>query len=127
MNRSEFIRFCVDSGVLKFGEFRLKSGRRAPYFLNFGNFVDGKSLENLGNFYADAFEENSIDCESLFGPAYKGIPLCVTLASSLARRNKNFFYSFNRKEEKDHGEGGTLVGKLTGKVCIVDDVVTDTF
>ena len=122
----EFIRFAIDRGVLRFGEFTLKSGRTSPYFFNAGLFNSGSALAQLGKFYAAAVVESGIPFDVLFGPAYKGIPLAAATAVALAdRHNLDLPWCFNRKEAKDHGEGGTLVGApLTGNVLIIDDVIT---
>ena len=121
-----FIEFAIDKGVLRFGEFTLKSGRISPYFFNSGLFDTGGSLAQLGRFYASALMASQIDFNMLFGPAYKGIPLASTCAIALAdEHGKDLPYSFNRKEVKDHGEGGTIVGAaLQGKVMIIDDVIS---
>jgi orotate phosphoribosyltransferase len=124
--RQAFLDFSLTQGVLKFGSFVTKSGRNTPYFFNSGLFNDGESLRRLGEFYADAYLASGIPCDQLFGPAYKGIPLAAATAVVLAARGHNLPYSFNRKEAKDHGEGGTIVGApLKGRVLIVDDVITD--
>ncbi len=124
--RQSFLEFSLAKGVLKFGSFVTKSGRNTPYFFNSGLFNDGESLRRLGEFYADAYLASGIACDQLFGPAYKGIPLAAATAVALAARGHNLPYSFNRKEAKDHGEGGTIVGApLQGRVLIVDDVITD--
>jgi orotate phosphoribosyltransferase len=122
----EFIEFAISQGVLKFGEFELKSGRISPYFFNAGLFNDGEALAKLGDFYAAAIVNSGIEYDVVFGPAYKGIPLATTTATSLYNNHQmNKPYVFNRKEAKTHGEGGSLVGAdLTGKVLIVDDVIT---
>ena len=126
--KEEFVKFMVDSGVLTFGEFTLKSGRIAPYFINAGNYKTGEQLAKLGGFYAECIKENNIDVETLFGPAYKGIPLAVS--ATVALYNKfgiDVSYCFDRKEAKDHGEGGMFVGKALAdgeKVVIIDDVMT---
>jgi len=122
----EFIRFAIERGVLRFGEFTLKSGRTSPYFFNAGLFNSGKALAELGRFYAAAIVDSGIAFDVLFGPAYKGIPLAATTAVALAERHdKDLPWCFNRKEAKDHGEGGSLVGApLAGRVLIVDDVIT---
>ncbi|MGH8353798.1 MAG: orotate phosphoribosyltransferase [Pseudomonas sp.] len=122
----EFIRFAIERGVLRFGEFTLKSGRTSPYFFNAGLFNSGKALAELGRFYAAAVVDSGIPFDVLFGPAYKGIPLAATTAVALAERyEQDLPWCFNRKEAKDHGEGGTLVGApLAGRVLIVDDVIT---
>ena len=124
--RQSFLEFSLAKGVLKFGSFMTKSGRNTPYFFNSGLFDDGESLRRLGEYYADAYLASGIPCDQLFGPAYKGIPLAAATAVALAGRGHNLPYSFNRKEVKDHGEGGTIVGApLKGRVLIVDDVITD--
>ena len=126
--KESFIKFMVDSGVLKFGEFTLKSGRIAPYFINAGNYKTGAQLAKLGEFYAECINEHGLKPDTLFGPAYKGIPLSV--AASVALYNKfgiNANYCFDRKEVKDHGEGGMFVGKNLEdgeKVVIIEDVMT---
>ncbi|MBB2494092.1 orotate phosphoribosyltransferase [Aquipseudomonas ullengensis] len=122
----EFIRFAIERGVLRFGEFTLKSGRTSPYFFNAGLFSSGLALAQLGRFYAAALMEGGIDFDVLFGPAYKGIPLAAATAVALAEQHqRDLPWCFNRKEAKDHGEGGTLVGApLAGRVMIVDDVIT---
>ena len=126
--KKKFIRFMVDCGVLTFGEFTLKSGRKSPYFLNAGNYNTGFTLAKLGEFYADCIVDNIPDFDILFGPAYKGIPLCVTAAAALSsKHDKNVAYCFDRKEVKDHGEGGIFVGKQPvdkDKIVIIDDVMT---
>ncbi|NVK55729.1 MAG: orotate phosphoribosyltransferase [Alteromonadaceae bacterium] len=121
-----FIEFAIARGVLKFGEFTLKSGRTSPYFFNAGLFNRGGDLARLGRYYADALTDAGIDFDVLFGPAYKGIPIATTTAVALAdHHNTDVPYCFNRKEAKDHGEGGNLVGSpLSGKVMLVDDVIT---
>ena len=121
----DFIRFAIDRGVLRFGEFTLKSGRTSPYFFNAGLFNSGSALAQLGRFYAAAIVESGISFDVLFGPAYKGIPLAAVVAVELARLGRNVAYAYNRKEAKDHGEGGTLVGApVRGRVLIVDDVMS---
>ena len=121
----DFIQFSLDCGVLKFGEFKTKAGRMSPYFFNAGLFDDGASLGKLAGFYADALLASDIEFDMIFGPAYKGIPLGAAVAIELARRGKNVPFAYNRKEAKDHGEGGTLVGApLKGRVLIVDDVMS---
>lgn len=122
----EFIDLALQRGVLKFGEFTLKSGRTSPYFFNAGLFQTGEDLSRLGDFYAAAITASGLDFELLFGPAYKGIPLASATAISLFRNHQhNVPWVFNRKEAKDHGEGGNLVGApLQGKTLIIDDVIT---
>ena len=124
--KQNFIQLAIQIGALKFGEFELKSGRVSPYFFNMGLFSTGKALKNIGDFYAAALEGSNIDYDMLFGPAYKGIPLVSVLSSSLfVNHEKNVPFVYNRKEKKDHGEGGQIVGpSLSGKVVIVDDVIT---
>ncbi|MBQ9730108.1 MAG: orotate phosphoribosyltransferase [Clostridia bacterium] len=126
--KEEFIRFMVGNGVLKFGEFTLKSGRKAPYFINTGNYKTGKQLAKLGEYYAACIKNNGIEGETLVGPAYKGIPLSVATAIALSEKHgEEWNYCFDRKEVKDHGEGGLFVGKqlLDGeKVVIIEDVMT---
>ncbi len=124
--QKEFIRFALETGVLRFGEFVLKSGRRSPYFFNAGLFNTGGRLERLGHFYAEAIAASELVFDMLFGPAYKGIPLVSATAIALAReQGRDLPWCFNRKEVKDHGEGGQLVGApLAGRVLIVDDVIT---
>ena len=121
----EFIAFAVETGVLRFGEFKTKAGRLSPYFFNAGLFSDGASLNRLTGFYARAILDSALPCDMLFGPAYKGIPLVAGTAIALAQKGRNLPYCFNRKEAKDHGEGGTLIGApLAGRVLIVDDVIS---
>ena len=122
----DFIRFAIDRGVLRFGSFTLKSGRISPYFFNAGLFDSGRALAQLGRFYAAAVVESGLDVDVIFGPAYKGIPLAAATAIALAEQHdRDLPWCFNRKEAKDHGEGGSLVGApLQGKVAIVDDVIT---
>ncbi|MCQ4296071.1 orotate phosphoribosyltransferase [Pseudomonas stutzeri] len=122
----EFIRFAIERGVLRFGEFTLKSGRTSPYFFNAGLFNSGSALAQLGRFYASAVMQSGLDFDVIFGPAYKGIPLGAATAIALAEQHqRDLPWCFNRKEAKDHGEGGTLVGApLSGRVLIVDDVIT---
>jgi orotate phosphoribosyltransferase len=123
--RQQFLDFALAREVLRFGEFTTKAGRKSPYFFNAGLFSDGASLGRLGEFYADALIASGIGYDQLFGPAYKGITLAAATAIALAARGHNVPYSFNRKEAKDHGEGGTLIGApLRGRVVIVDDVIT---
>ena len=124
--RQEFLRFALECAVLRFGEFKTKSGRLSPYFFNSGLFNTGESLLRLGRYYADAAIASGVPFDMTFGPAYKGIPLVSALAIGLAEKGHNLPYSFNRKEAKDHGEGGLIVGApLHGRVLIVDDVITD--
>lgn len=121
----DFVQFCVDAGVLRFGEFRTKAGRLSPYFFNAGLFDDGAKLGRLAQFYAQALIDSGIEFDMIFGPAYKGIPLGAAVAIELARLGRNVPFAYNRKEAKDHGEGGTLVGApLKGRVLIVDDVMS---
>lgn len=122
----DFIQFAIEKGVLRFGEFTLKSGRTSPYFFNSGLFDTGGSLAKLGRFYASALIASQVEFDMLFGPAYKGIPLASTCSIALADNHQyDLPYSFNRKETKDHGEGGTIVGSdLKGKVMIIDDVIS---
>ena len=122
----EFIHFCLDRNVLRFGEFTLKSGRQSPYFFNAGLFNTGGALAALGRFYAETVVASGASFDLLFGPAYKGIPLVSATAVALAdRHGRDYPWCFNRKEAKGHGEGGTLVGApLKGRVLIVDDVIT---
>ena len=123
--RQEFIAFCIDCGVLKFGEFITKSGRKTPYFFNAGLFNTGARLDRLAGFYAKAILESGIAFDMLFGPAYKGIVLASSVAVALARSGRDVPFAYNRKEAKDHGEGGSTVGApLAGRVLIVDDVMT---
>lgn len=126
--KHDFIKFMVDSGVLTFGEFTLKSGRLSPYFMNSGNYKTGAQLARLGEFYAECIHDNGIEFDTLFGPAYKGIPLSVSTAVALySKFGIDVNYCFDRKEAKDHGEGGLIVGKqLTDgeRVVIIEDVMT---
>ncbi|MGN0804365.1 MAG: orotate phosphoribosyltransferase [Candidatus Coproplasma sp.] len=126
--KQQFIKFMVDNGVLRFGEFTLKSGRKAPYFINTGNYKTGSQLARLGKYYANCIQENNLQAETLVGPAYKGIPLAVTTAVALAEEyGIDLNYCFDRKEVKDHGEGGLFVGKqlVDGeKVILIEDVMT---
>jgi len=121
----EFVSFAVESGVLRFGEFKTKAGRLSPYFFNAGLFNDGASLGRLAEFYAARLIASGLAFDMLFGPAYKGITLAAALAVELARHGRNVPFAYNRKEAKDHGEGGTLVGApVAGRVLIVDDVIS---
>ncbi|ENJ1589621.1 orotate phosphoribosyltransferase [Vibrio parahaemolyticus] len=122
----EFIEFALEKEVLKFGEFTLKSGRKSPYFFNAGLFNTGRDLARLGRFYATALADSGIEFDVLFGPAYKGIPIATTTAVALADHHDiDTPYCFNRKEAKNHGEGGNLVGSaLEGRIMLVDDVIT---
>ena len=122
----EFLDFAITTGVLRFGEFTLKSGRISPYFFNSGLFDSGGSIARLGRFYAAALQDSNISYDMLFGPAYKGIPLAVATSIALADHHQHDVpYAFNRKEAKKHGEGGTTVGApLTGRVMIIDDVIS---
>jgi len=123
--QNEFIRFSVDSGVLRFGEFITKAGRKSPYFFNAGLFNDGASLGKLADFYAQALLNSGIAFDMLFGPAYKGITLVAATAVALANHGRNVPFAYNRKEAKDHGEGGNIVGApIKGRVVIIDDVIS---
>ena len=124
--KQKFIEMSIQIGALKFGEFELKSGRVSPYFFNMGLFSTGQALKNIGDFYASALEESNIEFDMLFGPAYKGIPLASVMSASLfMNHDKDVPFVYNRKEKKDHGEGGRIVGPpLSGKIVIVDDVIT---
>lgn len=126
--KQEFIRFLAECGVLKFGTFTLKSGRVAPYFLNAGEYKTGAQLKKLGGFYADCIRENGLEADTLFGPAYKGIPLSVSASIALYEKyGQDVGYCFDRKEVKDHGEGGMFVGKPLAdgdRVVIIEDVMT---
>ena len=123
--RQDFIAFSVSAGVLRFGEFVTKAGRTSPYFFNAGLFSDGANLGKLAEFYAQTLLDSGIEFDMLFGPAYKGITLASATAVALADKGRNVPFAFNRKEAKDHGEGGTMVGaKLQGKVVIIDDVIS---
>lgn len=126
--KEEFIRFMSDSGVLTFGDFTLKSGRKAPYFINTGNYKTGAHLARLGGFYADCIKEHDLEADILFGPAYKGIPLSVSAAVALFNKyGIDLGYCFDRKEAKDHGEGGLFVGQQPqdgSRVIIIEDVMT---
>ena len=121
----DFVQFALDAGVLRFGEFKIKSGRISPYFFNAGLFDDGAKLARLAGFYAERLIASGLEFDMVFGPAYKGIPLGATVAVELARRGRNVPFAYNRKEAKAHGEGGSLVGApLRGRVLIVDDVMS---
>ena len=123
--RQEFIRFTIAQNVLRFGEFKTKAGRLTPYFFDAGLFYDGAALKQLAGFYAKAILAAGVAFDMLFGPAYKGIPLVAAVSIALADAGRNVRYSFNRKEAKDHGEGGTVIGApLSGAVLIVDDVIS---
>jgi orotate phosphoribosyltransferase len=123
--RREFVEFAVGRGVLRFGEFKTKAGRLSPYFFNAGLFNDGEALRTLGAFYAKAIVASGVRFDLLFGPAYKGIPLVAATAIALAQGHRNLPICFNRKEAKDHGEGGVTIGApLAGRVLIVDDVIS---
>ena len=123
--RHDFLAFALAREVLRFGQFVTKAGRKSPYFFNAGLFSDGESLRVLGRFYAQALASSGIVCDGLFGPAYKGITLAAATAIGLAEIGHNLPYSYNRKEIKDHGEGGVVVGApLRGNIVIVDDVIT---
>lgn len=124
-NQSDFIQFALEAKVLSFGEFKTKAGRLSPYFFNAGLFNDGAQLGKLGEFYAHALLGSNIDFDMLFGPAYKGITLAASTAIALARSGRNTPFAYNRKEVKDHGEGGTLIGApVHGRVVIIDDVIS---
>ena len=124
-NQDNFIRFALEAKVLSFGEFKTKAGRLSPYFFNAGEFNDGARLSALGRYYAKALQESKIPFDMLYGPAYKGITLAAATAIALANDGINVPYAYNRKEAKDHGEGGVLVGApVKGKVIIVDDVIS---
>ncbi|MCX7193606.1 MAG: orotate phosphoribosyltransferase [Proteobacteria bacterium] len=123
--RQDFIRFAVQKQVLRFGEFQTKAGRLSPYFFNAGLFNDGDSMRNLSQFYAQAILTSEIPFDMIYGPAYKGIPLAAGTAIALSEQGRNVPYCYNRKEAKDHGEGGTTVGaELKGRVLIIDDVIS---
>ncbi len=123
--RQEFIEFSLAQNVLRFGEFKTKAGRMSPYFFNAGLFNDGAALDRLSQFYAKAILASGIEIDALFGPAYKGIPLVAVSALALARAGRNLPFAYNRKEIKDHGEGGNIIGApLSGRVLIIDDVIS---
>jgi len=124
--KRDFLKFAIETDVLRFGEFTLKSGRTSPYFFNSGLFNTGKSLARLGRYYAEAIIASGIEFDMIFGPAYKGIPLAASTAIALAdHHDRDIPYAFNRKEAKSHGEGGTIVGApLQGRVLVIDDVIT---
>jgi orotate phosphoribosyltransferase len=123
--KTDFVEFAIEQSALRFGQFTLKSGRISPYFFNAGEFNSGASLAKIGEFYARAIVDSAIEFDMLFGPAYKGIPLATAVAIALATQGRNLPYACNRKEVKDHGEGGMLMGApLTGRVLIIDDVIT---
>ncbi len=123
--RQEFLRFAMKEQVLSFGEFKTKAGRLSPYFFNAGLFNHGQALWKLAKFYAKSIVESKIEFDMLFGPAYKGIVLAAVTAAALSEQGKNVAFAYNRKEAKDHGEGGVIVGaKLSGKVLIIDDVIS---
>jgi orotate phosphoribosyltransferase len=126
--KTDFISFMMDAGVLTFGDFTTKSGRKTPYFINTGNYRTGAQISKLGDFYADCILQSGETFDALFGPAYKGIPLAVAAASSLYRNHGlDVPYCFNRKEQKDHGEGGSIVGyqpKAGDRLAVIEDVVT---
>ncbi len=125
-HQQAFLNFAIQNNVLKFGEFTLKSGRLSPYFFNFGLFQTGASLAKLGDYYAQTIVDSKLEFDMLFGPAYKGIPLVAVIAANLYEKHGlDFPYAYNRKEVKDHGEGGNIVGApLQGKVLVVDDVIS---
>lgn len=123
--RQEFIEFAIQRQVLRFGEFKTKAGRLSPYFFNAGLFNDGASMGKLSEFYVKAIQASGLQFDMLFGPAYKGIPLATGIAMTMAAEGRNIPFAFNRKEAKDHGEGGTLIGApLQGRVLIIDDVIS---
>lgn len=124
-NQDNFIQFALEANVLSFGEFKTKAGRLSPYFFNAGEFNDGARLSALGRYYANALQESGLPYDMLYGPAYKGITLAAATAIALADAGRNVPYAYNRKEAKDHGEGGSLVGApVKGKVVIIDDVIS---
>ena len=121
----DFVRFAIESGVLRFGSFKTKAGRMSPYFFNAGLFDDGAKMLRLAEFYAERLIASGLEFDMIFGPAYKGIPLGATVAAELARRGRNVPFAYNRQEAKDHGEGGVLVGApLRGRVLVIDDVMS---
>ena len=126
--KQQFIRFLAECGVLKFGTFQLKSGRIAPYFLNAGEYKTGAQIKRLGEFYAACIEENGLEVQTLFGPAYKGVPLAISAAVAMYEKyGRDVAFCFDRKEVKDHGEGGMFVGKQPEdgeKIVIIEDVMT---
>jgi len=123
--RQEFIEFALAQNVLRFGEFKTKAGRMSPYFFNAGLFNDGAALDRLSQFYAKAILASALQIDMLFGPAYKGIPLVAVSALALSQGGRNLPFAFNRKEAKDHGEGGKIIGApLAGRVLIIDDVIS---
>ena len=124
-NQDNFIQFALEANVLSFGEFKTKAGRLSPYFFNAGGFNDGARLSALGRYYANALQASGLQFDMLYGPAYKGITLAAATAIALADMGRNVPYAYNRKEAKDHGEGGSLVGApVKGKVVIIDDVIS---
>ena len=124
-NQDNFIQFALEANVLSFGEFKTKAGRLSPYFFNAGGFNDGALLSALGRYYAKALQESGLEYDMLYGPAYKGITLAAATAIALTEAGRNVPYAYNRKEAKDHGEGGSLVGApVKGKVVIIDDVIS---
>ena len=124
-NQDNFIQFALEANVLSFGEFKTKAGRLSPYFFNAGGFNDGARLSALGRYYAKALQESGLEYDMLYGPAYKGITLAAATAIALSDAGRNVPYAYNRKEAKDHGEGGSLVGApVKGKVIIIDDVIS---
>ena len=123
--RQQFIEFAVQQNVLRFGQFTTKAGRLSPYFFNAGLFNDGRALDQLARFYAQTIQASGVAIDMLFGPAYKGIPLVAVSALALAQAGSNLPFAYNRKEAKDHGEGGTIIGApLAGRVAIIDDVIS---
>ena len=125
LNKTSFIKLAIKNNVLQFGSFVTKAGRESPYFFNLGSFDNGDSIKSLGQFYANRILETKIKFDMLYGPAYKGIPLVTAIAIALAEQGLNIPYCFNRKEAKDHGEGGIIVGApINGNVLIIDDVIS---